>query len=732
MQQFVAHSKLGYYPCFMNSVVSTINKSASLYVDNNYKYYIIGEVNLLKYKLYDYKSIKWMYNRIDKLDKDVFDKENKHLMIKKNFEIQTYFNPEIPKNKRYLLIKLLDPLNIWYQKKLSLIKRGLNIADILSLRPTSWITSSMLEAFIKYISQTKASVNNILFMYPSLYTLFAASKDTRNKILEKIMVKDYVYIACLVQTKHNHWIIIEYDLKNINNNFHELIFADSLVSENNSDTDTNTEDDGDSDSPNLTFKEITEHDFGLVMYTILIDNLFLNDIKNEADYKDKKKKISESFDTHFCFKETDYCEKQNNSYDCGAYCALRLFLMKYDKKQNKMTYINNVSKITSMTIFRLYILSFLIDIKNCHQVLQTNTLNNESDDDYSDIEMKMNMVDDETTVEIEDDELNQQSKYGNDEVTSQVTDASDMKYNNSVISDTPIINGPSTIKDSNKLRDDNETKSENSSVAESKSSASEKDNKLLDEKELEFESSDEDDEDDSNLQDENETKSVFSSAAKLKSTGESTDEDDNNLQDENVTKSVYSSAAKLKSTGEEDLKSVRSSNSLRIKFKKPIITKKFQRPNTTPSKASWKKIVNERKKLTSRNKRRLEQKLKSYDHPTKKQNVQKPVAKNKYAPTKTPKRKHSYSVMSKQEKHLDTEKRKASNESRTRKMYTRNRLVCYHFLFLLLWRCWLRRPPPPCRDPRGAPGDTPIDRAAFDTGTAAAVAVAVAVDGPLV
>jgi hypothetical protein len=108
--------------------------------------------------------------------------------------------------------------------------------------------------------------------------------------------------------------------------------------------------------------------------------------------------------------------------------------MKYSKDKQEMTYVNNRTKITNMRFFRLYILSELIQYSNCHKVIRGGaSLYNESDDDYSVVKsiVSVDDNDDDTTVGVEPlYDLNQDLEFGNDEVKSLVTTASDEKYCN--------------------------------------------------------------------------------------------------------------------------------------------------------------------------------------------------------------------------------------------------------------------------------------------------------------
>jgi hypothetical protein len=138
-----------------------------------------------------------------------------------------------------------------------------------------------------------------------------------------------------------------------------------------------------------------------VIYTIIIDNEYLGDTLNQVEYKSKVEDLKQIFNVHFRFERSHYCDKQQNTYDCGPYSVFRLFCMKYSKDKQEMTYVNNRTKITNMRFFRLYILSELIQYSNCHKVIHGGaSLYNESDDDYSVVKsiVSVDDNDDDTTV----------------------------------------------------------------------------------------------------------------------------------------------------------------------------------------------------------------------------------------------------------------------------------------------------------------------------------------------
>lgn len=464
---FYTNKKLKEYPCLCVNDSIFDRKTIILYCDENNKYHVIGQKQNFQYTDYDYYVMKWLNDKKHKTDFIKLNSENNHLIIRENFTIDQFYNDHINKKHIYILVKLLDPLYIWYQKKLFLIGNGLTVVDILTLRPTTWVAVTMMEAFIKIIVVPKK--NHILFMYPSLYNMFINNKTVRDTIIAKFNDDHYDYIACLVLVNKNHWIIIESKINLKTKGQITLQYADSL------------------DYDELDLSTI-ENNFDTVVYTLFVENSFLD---NEGtNIRTKCKDFMKKFTKHFIYEKNNYCEKQENSYDCGVHCCYRLFYMTFEN--GAINYFNNKTGTTDITIFRLYMLSLLIFESVCHKVLMTkiefkdedenidgNQNNhieyNTSDDDFTDIESSVNDLDDAFTVGPELDQLNQIYKdpnnINNNENQSFDSDedaSSTMEYSESEDSHKSIINSPSrnNNKKSSNISDeqDDETKSMNSSV----------------------------------------------------------------------------------------------------------------------------------------------------------------------------------------------------------------------------------------------------------------------------
>ena len=134
-----------------------VDKNANLHLLSNKK---------LKDGMNDYKSIEsenvqnWLNNRDNKI---ASFQMGVYLINKENFTLDEFCNCNIDSNIQLLIVKILDPLKEWVDKHRIedykyLSNVNCDILDYLTLRPTTWISVTVLDAYITYLCIVGANI----------------------------------------------------------------------------------------------------------------------------------------------------------------------------------------------------------------------------------------------------------------------------------------------------------------------------------------------------------------------------------------------------------------------------------------------------------------------------------------------------------------------------------------------------------------------------------------------
>jgi len=177
--------------------------------------------------------LKWLENRNGKLltNLDTGTKFDNTRDIGPMFLIEEICNEHIEPNFRLSITKVLDPMESWHKQNadLMLVDPFTRIEDFLTLRPDTFTTSAILDAYLKVLQTYN---DEILLIGPGLLTLFANKKKTKDKIQEKINQAKYIMICSNI--RHNHWVVYQFPIPTTKQDTLEIFVADSLNTSGNS------------------------------------------------------------------------------------------------------------------------------------------------------------------------------------------------------------------------------------------------------------------------------------------------------------------------------------------------------------------------------------------------------------------------------------------------------------------------------------------------------------------
>jgi hypothetical protein len=201
-----------------------------LAMDNDNKFHIISEENTVNEEMLEENEevVAWLNKR----DKKLFPTLNEGLeidrtrRINKMFELQEICNDVIEHKFRIIITKILDPIESWFQKTIpyGLLGDSTSFNDLLTLRPDTLTTSSVLDAYMEVLNAE--STNGVLLIGPGMVETFSQKEKTKQKIATKISKAKYIMI--LSNYGSMHWIVYHFPNPTTKQETLEIFVADSL------------------------------------------------------------------------------------------------------------------------------------------------------------------------------------------------------------------------------------------------------------------------------------------------------------------------------------------------------------------------------------------------------------------------------------------------------------------------------------------------------------------------
>jgi hypothetical protein len=341
-----------------------LNIQVPLIIDNE-KYHIVGNtklVSLLKTNetVINNHVCAWLNSESDKqfLKTSSELKSGNYVIYNVNFEYSEFTHKSIDVKNRLILAMMLDPLVSWVQYNYSYFPSlKLKIYDYLTMRPTCYISGSIIDAYMNYLQLTKPNSQVCLV---TTATLDSFSNNPKLEQLFLDTTSKFRHYVCVVNVESNHWISVEFKFDGTKSSKIVLYIADSFYLSNN---------DKFIDFDNLKlatslFKFITK---------LCIKADLHPDIKSEYSVK-MRKEVHHDFWKRTCeIKKANYIEEQTNLFDCGICCLRRMKRIinsqHFSASFGKSSHFHDVC--TSRQ-FRLLILQSLIpnEQENIHFVLR--------------------------------------------------------------------------------------------------------------------------------------------------------------------------------------------------------------------------------------------------------------------------------------------------------------------------------------------------------------------------
>jgi hypothetical protein len=195
------------------------------------KLLIINETIFEKLKYNDttmhYKISRWINNRYGKLFFPGFREivSPPYKFQKESFLYNDYVQSTVSVTKLYLIAIMLDPLETWIEQNIIYIpSNGLSILNYLTFRPTTYISSTIIDEYIKYLNKKFDKTKSILVTVGELTSYFH-NANIRSKLEEK--VSKYKHIICPVCVENTHWITMEFKMNDKKTSSIEVWIADS-------------------------------------------------------------------------------------------------------------------------------------------------------------------------------------------------------------------------------------------------------------------------------------------------------------------------------------------------------------------------------------------------------------------------------------------------------------------------------------------------------------------------
>ena len=335
---------------FVKSVINYV--LPCIVYDNNYL--MVGNDDILKNlelkeTVINYKISCWMNHRPDKfffpgcpeLDYGPYK------LRKESFFFNDYTHPSLSLIKRCVITLMMDPLERWVSGNIIYIKKnGLSALNYLTLRPTTYISSAILDCYIDYLNTKHEAAKSILIKVSEL-SHYSYNTNTQTKLEEK--VSKFKHIICPICIDNNHWISAEFKYTGKKGSSVEIFIADSNYLNN--------------ENLLLQYDNIKKAASNFFMFvTRLSVNAKLHPVISEEMGISERNSTWYDFYEKVCkIKQAAYIITQDNSHDCGVCCLQRMGRILTSSNHSAEPHKNTPEELLLPTRqFRLIMLNNLI------------------------------------------------------------------------------------------------------------------------------------------------------------------------------------------------------------------------------------------------------------------------------------------------------------------------------------------------------------------------------------
>ncbi len=283
------------------------------------KYILIGNKQLtqeLKYQetSANLKISKWIHDREGKLffpGCGELDLQTPPFKLNRDaFNYNDYIKESVSIKKRHLVAIMLDPLERWLQENVIYVpSNGLSIINYLTLRPTTYISSNIIDQYISYLNNRNNKSQSLLVMVGELSS-YAFNDNFRKKFDEKL--SKYKHIICPICIDNTHWITMEFRKPEKKTNSIDIYIADSNYLKNN----------------NL-LKEFDNIKKAARNFYVLVTHVCINEklhpiIRQEMSIAERNNAWYSFYEKVCVIKQASFVIEQANDYDCAVCCLQRM------------------------------------------------------------------------------------------------------------------------------------------------------------------------------------------------------------------------------------------------------------------------------------------------------------------------------------------------------------------------------------------------------------------------
>ena len=212
-----------------NTQRSVIKCSCIVYED---KYLLVGNSDIIRQLEYqetiiNLKISQWINNLKDKVffpGLGVIE-EHPFRILKESFNYSDYTDSSVSIKKRYLCVMIIDPLKDFLIKAINYVSSNtMKTLDYLTLRPTTYISSAVIDHYITYICNEYKETKALIVQVGQLHS-YVNNEKFRSEF--DIKIRDYKHIICPICVQNFHWITMEFKLSG--KKIHPWIFSSPIA-----------------------------------------------------------------------------------------------------------------------------------------------------------------------------------------------------------------------------------------------------------------------------------------------------------------------------------------------------------------------------------------------------------------------------------------------------------------------------------------------------------------------
>ena len=287
-----------------------------LFIDDT-RYLIVGNKSIMSLLEYNETKINLMCSTwINTFQEKQFNPNSEDLSVGPyaisniNFNYNELIHYSIKVKYRFIITMILDPKLSWVIKNLSLVpKLKLKIYDFLSLRPTTYTSSSILNAYIDHIKTLKPD-SNCCLISSDILEAYVINDRVRNNFKDN--VSKYKHYSTILNVDSNHWVCVEFKFDGNKQDKITIFVADSNYQVN--------------ADRYVKYENLRQ----CKSFFLFINDLCIKQNDNyNLDYEHKlamdgSPDIYDAWKNAVNLKFGSHIEEQTNGFDCGICCLRRM------------------------------------------------------------------------------------------------------------------------------------------------------------------------------------------------------------------------------------------------------------------------------------------------------------------------------------------------------------------------------------------------------------------------